>query len=299
MRTLLLAPLLVPIWAQAQPEYLAHQPVWVQSSVCANQSGAGPCLAQDAYRYTLGSDSLIGGVTYTRILRSGAVTLMPMGGQPDPSCTGTTAYSPWLAALVRQQGRSLRAWTGEVDTLLHDFDLEVGAMLPLSLTNHSSDVQVVAKDSVQMNGEWRRVYTLSNSWAEFLVEGAGSNFGLLEPIANFLECGYSLECYGLAGEGYYPVPGVQCDLSDGLAEAAAPLVTMGPNPAGEQLTIRLSAAVANATLTLLDATGRAVRSTPMMGSTHQWDVADLPAGVFHVVLRTPASVTTRAVVVMH
>lgn len=299
MRTLLISPLLLPTLALAQPVYLVHDPVWHLSSVCANQYGAGPCLAHDTYTYSVGNDTVVGGLTYARILRSGSVELMQLSVPPSPSCAGTTPYGPEVRGLVRQQGRTLRAWDGEADVLLHDFELEVGDMLPLSLTNGSTAVQVTALDSVQMNGEWRRVFTLGNSWAQTLIEGVGSDHGLLEPITDFLECGYTLDCYGIQGDGYYPDPGVPCALPSAVAEEEALIVAVGPNPAAEQLSISLSATAANAALALVDATGRTVRGPTATGGKLQWDVADLPAGVFHLVARTSTSMAARTVVVMH
>lgn len=257
-------------------------------------------MAHNTYQYSVAGDSVVNGVHYTRIMRSGTVALWPMAGQPNPLCTGTaTPYGPWLVALVRQQGRTLRAWNGEVDTLLHDFDLHVGDLVPISLTNSSDAIEVVAVDSMLMNGQWRRVYTLVNGWADQLVEGVGSNNGLLEPIAVVLECGYSLDCYGMAGAGYYPGPGPQCQLPDGLPELETPAMSMGPNPASDQLTISLAGDVGNGVLQLLDAQGRLVRSVTPVGRTWNWDVSDVPTGVYQLQLCSGTTKVTRALAVMH
>ena len=290
---------MIPLALHAQPDYLANGPVWAVSSICANMPGTGGCLAYDDHVYTAAGDSLINGVQYARIMRSGSVTLWPMPSQPNPQCTGTTPYGPHLAALVRQQGRSLRLWDGQQEQLLYDFDLAVGDFLPISAINADEQVEVAAVDSLLMDGAWRRVFTLANSGTTHLVEGVGTDRGLLEPMGAILECGHVLQCFALAGVGQYPPGDAPCQLPNGIAAATPPALTIGPNPTSGAITIHMAGDAGSAELLLLDAQGRKVCSTQLKGNRFSWDVQGVPNGLYHLQVRTRGHTLTRAVAVMH
>jgi hypothetical protein len=223
--------------ADAQ-DYLANEPIWHVRSICAVPV---PCIATSNHNYLLVGDSVINGSTWSKVQEQGTSTLNWQGGGPaDPGCQGTTLYtSPWLR-LIRQEGRQLRIWADEADQLLHDFDLAVGDTLPLSYTNWNTDITVVAVDSVLIGTEMRARYELGNSWAQYLIEGVGTSHGLFEPVSNFLECGFSLECFGLGADAYYPpgVTGASCWLTMTMNESKAPTAwSLSPNPADDAVLI--------------------------------------------------------------
>ncbi|MBL0044702.1 MAG: T9SS type A sorting domain-containing protein [Flavobacteriales bacterium] len=243
MRTLVLLALGLPFLAHAQNDYLANDPVWTNTAVCGDMGGGGGgmCVSTDTYNYRLDGDSLIGVYTYSKVMRSGSVSLAWQGGPPPPppACTGTSVYGPQDAGLLRQDGLRLYAWDGDSDELLYDFDLEVGETLPVTMNNWNTDITVTAIDSLLVGTEWRKRFALANSWAPFLIEGIGSSNGLFEPLSNFLECGYSLDCFGLDTVGYYPGPGPNCSLAMGVAQVsiARSNLTVSPNPVNDMLSI--------------------------------------------------------------
>lgn len=283
--TLLLITLLT-ITAVSAQDYLADGPMWRMRSLCGVPA---PCIATDNYLYFTAGDSVIGGLTYTKVHRQGSVTL---GWQapppPQPDCSGTTNYGPGYYApqLVRQVDRQLRMWDGTADVLLHEFDLVVGSTLPQSWTNWNEDITVSAVDSVLVGTEMRARYTLQNSWAPYLIEGIGSSHGLFEPISNFFDCGYELECFGLGAESYYPVAGDACGLPMGVADRAVVEVpwTMAPNPASGPVHICSTQAVQDPVL-VRNVQGRVVWRTNGGGSTTLvLDVAGLANGIYSVQL---------------
>ena len=232
--TLLFVPLLTVTGLSAQ-DYLADGPLWRVRSLCGVPA---PCIATDNYLYFTAGDSVIEGVTYTKVLRQGSVTYNWQASPPPLSnCSGTTNYGPDydVPQLVRQVDRQLRIWDGTADVLLHEFDLVVGSTLPQSWTNWNEDITVSAVDSVLVGTEMRARYALQNSWAPYLIEGIGSSHGLFEPISNFFDCGYELECFGLGAESYYPVAGEACGLPMGVADLGRneEQWTLAPNPASD------------------------------------------------------------------
>ncbi len=214
-------------------DYLANEPVWQVRSICGVPA---PCISTDNYNYITAGDSLITGVTWTKVIRQGWYMLnWQSPNSPDPNCQGSYQYGPAYhgVRLIRQEGRQLRIWADDTDQLLHDFDLVLGSTVPQSYTNWGADVTVIAVDSVLVGTEMRARYELGNSWAQYLVEGVGSSHGLFEPLTDFFDCGFSLECFGLGSVAFYPeAVGASCWLimgSDGTT--ASVQWTLAPNPA--------------------------------------------------------------------
>ena len=281
--TLLFVPLLTVTGLSAQ-DYLADGPLWRVRSLCGVPA---PCIATDNYLYFTAGDSVIEGVTYTKVLRQGSVTYNWQASPPPLSnCSGTTNYGPDydVPQLVRQVDRQLRIWDGTADVLLHEFDLVVGSTLPQSWTNWNEDITVSAVDSVLVGTEMRARYALQNSWAPYLIEGIGSSHGLFEPISNFFDCGYELECFGLGAESYYPVAGEGCGLPMGVADHATleDHWTMAPNPASGPVRI-LAMDPVQGPVVVRDAQGRVVQRANVSGmTTVDLDVAGMSNGVYSV-----------------
>ncbi|HEY0978180.1 MAG TPA: T9SS type A sorting domain-containing protein [Flavobacteriales bacterium] len=284
MRTPLLTAFLLPAWLQAQPDYLTGTPVWTVTQVC-NQAGfgGGPCITTDVLNYTLAGDSIIDGLTYTKVERTGTVDPMWTGVEPTPpSCINTYTYGPWHAGLIRQEGRTLRKWDGENDVLLYDFDLQIGQNVPLSAVNGNDQITVSALDSIEMNGVWRRVYTITGDWSATLIEGVGSDKGLFEPMSTMFECGYQLDCFSLEGQSYYPTPGPDCDLHIGLAETQQPRLMLAPNPTEGLLQVITPDRTASQATEVVDVNGRTVQQATLQGGRAEIDLTGVPAGTYMI-----------------
>lgn len=292
--TLALASLFA-IAAQAQ-DYLSNDPVWQVHSLCAVPV---PCIASDTYNYFTAGDSVISGVTWTKIERQGTVTLNWQASPPvGPGCNGTTIYLPtyYNRKLIRQDGRQLRIWEDDSDQLLYDFDLVVGSTLPLSWNNWNTDITVVAVDSVLIGTEMRARYELGNSWAQYMVEGVGTSHGLFEPVSNFLECGYGLDCFGLGAEAFYPAQGGSCWLAMSAPELAQQQVfTLTPNPTEQMVTIKGDGTALQEVI-MRDMSGRVVWQQRTGGASLPVDVSGLPNGCYAV---TITGATPMRLVVAH
>lgn len=262
-------------------DYLANDPVWTVHSVCGVPA---PCIANDTYNYYTAGDSVIDGTTWTKVLRVGSYTLSWQGLPPsDPSCQGLHPYGPanYGVKLIRQEGRQLRILDG-TDQLLHEFDLVVGQTLPISSANWNASITVLAVDSVLIGSEMRARYQLANSWAQYLIEGVGSSHGLFEPLSDFFDCGFSLDCFGLGSESYYPTAGGTCWLVMGVGRSQGlEQVQLSPNPASES--VMLSGLEGVTEVTVHDAFGRLVHRQRASGTNVTMDVSQLPEGCYTVV----------------
>ncbi|MBK9176934.1 MAG: T9SS type A sorting domain-containing protein [Flavobacteriales bacterium] len=157
-----------------------------------------------------------------------------------------------------------------------------GQTLPLSYTNWNADITVVAVDSVLIGTAMRARYELGNSWAQYLIEGVGSSHGLFEPLSNFFDCGYTLDCFGLGAEGFYPEDWVGgCELEMGTAQLEEPRVfSIAPNPSHGNVFI--AGLRAGSQVTVSDATGRTVLAQRSSTDRLQLDVSALPNGCYVV-----------------
>ncbi len=288
MRATILITLLAPICSSAQSDYLANDPIWTLHSVC-NDPNSG-CLTTDDYNYVLGGDTLIQGQSYVKVLRTGMESYMwtgpPPPPLPPPTCTGSLFYPAYVYGFIRQDGYKLFAWYEDADQLLFDFDLEVGSDLPLTLTNWNTDITVSAVDSFLVGAEWRKRFTLENSWAQYMLEGIGSSHGLFEPISNFFDCGYGLTCFGLGSEAFYPEAGPACALITAVNDADLPssILRVYPNPVRDELSIRVPYALIGSELIVRDASGRGLLRARITGVQMIMDVRELPGGVYTLVL---------------
>lgn len=276
--TLLLSSLVTS--AAVAQDYLANDPVWRVQSVCGVPA---PCIANDDYNYYTAGDSLIQGVTWTKVLRQGSYTLNWQSPNfPDPNCQGVFPYGPAQndVKLIRQEGRQLRIWADEMDQLLYDFDLVVGSSVPVSWTNWNTDITVLAVDSVLIGTEMRARYELANSWAQYLIEGVGSSHGLFEPLSNFFDCGYGLDCFGLGADAFYPSGwGFSCWVVMGVDPPPTDRhVRVFPNPADDVVTI--SGFEGADEVTVLDVYGRIVMRERVTSAPFVMDVSSLAPGSF-------------------
>lgn len=274
MRTTVLLLCTLPFSAMAQIDYFNGDPVWHQRSLC-NDGGPLPmyCMSDDNFTYSMAGDSTIAGSVYKKLVRTGVDSLYWMGGN-GPGCNGATPYGPWSAALLRQDGSMILQWNGNSDDIVHDFDLAIGDTLPLTTTNWNTDITVSGIDSVWIVNDWRKRFLLSsNSWSPYLIEGVGSAHGLLEPVSNFLECGYSLVCFQLD-------QGQACDFTTTVASVTMDRAALNvfPVPTGNVLNIVGERSLG--LVQLFDPLGRAAIRLDVRSAQVQLDVQGLPTGTY-------------------
>jgi len=224
--------------------YFENNPVWQVSSIC---SAPYPCVLNETYNYYIGGDTVLNGLTYKMILKTGIGFYSYFGNPPvPPFCVGSYEYqnqSPefFLRSLGKQM--YVLACAGCEEELLYDFDLEVGETLPLSHNNWSEDITVLAIDSIYTPFGYRKRFEISGSqsWADYLIEGIGHSKGLVEPINIPLECGFDLNCFSLNDIAYYPEPGEGCMLTVDISETEnSSVFSVYPNPFNERTTISFS-----------------------------------------------------------
>lgn len=217
--------------ARAQvPDYLEAGTEWSENIVFVEL----PCTNQYQTIYYLNGDSTVAGQTYQKLYRRGEKLRHVYQASPGgaTACAAPVVYFNEFNLLIRQEMQRLYVYHPDYgDTLLYDFDLEVGDTV--SATINHFPVQVVSSiDSIAFGNGYRKVFHLGNT---FLIEGMGSNNGLKQFLNshNDLENPLSLynRCYR-NNHGTYTSDGESCYWTMDVSETALPHAVLNafPNP---------------------------------------------------------------------
>ncbi|HEX7413365.1 MAG TPA: hypothetical protein VF411_04905, partial [Bacteroidia bacterium] len=192
----------------------------------------------------LAGDTVISTIHYKKLLSSGyryaTVT-------SNSCCVYYNAY----AGAIRQDTIHKKVYyrnysSTSVDTLLYDFNLNVGDTLPKSYINNYLIVSnfVSSIDSILIGTSYRKQYHISvrgggNSNYVSLIEGIGSTFGLTYPLYPPLENGYNLNCFSQNNVTLYPNSSGSCSLALGIKEQKESAFTFSiyPNPSSGNISI--------------------------------------------------------------
>ncbi len=221
------------------PNYLADGSKWRINSV--GLSNTTPCWTEGKYVVEIVGDSVIGGLTYKHLIYHGVMSESPINPLPGVICNADYTFSN-LYGFVRQAGKKVYSYDliNSVDTLLYDFDLQVGDTLPLTIINSDTAITVTAITNFQVGNETRSIFDLSTNLgvSEKLIEGIGHNKGFLGHMQPFEFFESDLICYSRNDTTYYDNGVDVCDLNVGLNEFQSKIeVDVYPNPTSDFVTI--------------------------------------------------------------
>lgn len=234
-----IAILSIPLAIAQAPDYFANNPEWLQSSSCRIFTD---CIETSYFVYYLKGDSSIAGKNYKKVHKRGESHKSWSNNPPVPSnCQGTETYDQ-PAALLRQEEKKIYIYTSDnSEKLLYDFDLNVGDTLPETYNQWESKNAVVTEiDSIVIDNDYRKVFKISGQslWAEKLIEGIGSNKGLLEPMNDIFDCGHCLACFAVQDTVYFPTFNSSCDFTvDVNRKSEKAQIKIFPNPVKDQINI--------------------------------------------------------------
>jgi hypothetical protein len=219
------------------PDYLSNDPKWRQEAVVGSSM---PCLMIHNYIYYLNGDSAIGNIEYKKVYEIREIEYRWMAPPPNDNCDGTTHFNDFRA-LLRQEGKRMYLNENGTEHLLYDFDLAVGDTLPLTWNMLTEGIYVTDIDSIFMGDHYRKVFYLDEvlGMDSFIIEGVGSDYGLLEdfpqPLLNYPS---SLLCFTLNDTTYFPGFGEDCDLTVNTPLVEKDFhVRISPNPVKDRLRI--------------------------------------------------------------
>ena len=248
------------------------------------------------YSYRLQGDTIINSKIYHKVYEE--------GGYLQFYPTGTAYYyHKYFAGAIRED-TSKHVYLcctknlGTKDTLLYDFNLIVGDSL--NQYNAGKGIEswyVDSIDSIQLNdSSYRKRFILNLPRATFpnapiIIEGIGSSNGLLDQINLNGEIGTSLDCfkqngkylYGIYSDScplFYPIP----PLSDVVLPIREPSISVYPNPASKNITVRLIGLNSKVSMAIYNVVGQQIWSTDevmesaIMGQNIS--VEGFPAGIY-------------------
>ena len=174
-----------------------------------------------------------------------------------------------------------------VETLLYDFNLQVGDTIVGSLSLLPVDHIITSMDSVLVGNSFRKRWTINETPFYSIIEGVGSTFGLLPSFGGFFthEPYFEVTCFQEGGTMMYPESPTSClTITDVATEPQKASLHLYPNPTTSTINIQLPENNGKATRTrIYDMTGRLVHQQPF---NPNMDVGYLDRGTYIVVVKT-------------
>ncbi len=217
------------------PDYFGNNPEWRQSSSCGIPY---PCVENQEYVYYINGDSLVEDIVWKKLFKHGQGYFQLFEQSEDPEyCVGSWTFDEFHV-LLRQEENRIYIKTVSDETLLYDFDLEVGDALPLTWNQWNEGITITSIEELQVGAETRKVFNLSGDSSPQLMEGIGHEFGFLEPFPTIFDCGHNLYCYASDGITYFPGPDAECDFTVDVQTINKEIqIESYPNPVVDLMTI--------------------------------------------------------------
>ncbi len=235
-------------------------------------------------QYRITGDTLINGKIYRKLTQSGY--LISQNFQ-------YTYYSEYAGAF-RQDINNKKVyyfppyWYPQVDTLLYDFNLNVGDSLPLTYIYPINFCNAVVDtiDSVAVGSSYRKRFHISttSTYPEetWLIEGIGCSRGLFGYYCTGWEFWQYLTCFVRNDTITYPTPpNSDCSLITFISEQKNQpnSITIYPNPVKDKFTIELSILSGNTRLSISNAIGQELTERQITDHKTQIVISNLPSGV--------------------
>jgi hypothetical protein len=289
--------------------------VWIVRGGCTNSFTPSCILPQCEVmtRYEQTNDTIINSKFYHKITSSSSWSCSP------PTCTQPCMPVDYSEHYIREDSTK-RIWELNTfymtDTLLYDFNLNVGDTINTMLSNIIGwDYVVQSIDSVWIGNSWRSRYNYSSSGGpesctQFLIEGIGGGGGLFSPLCALFcfESGNALLCFQHNNEQYqYPDTCLWMGDTATFCNFHVPVPEIGsekntsifPNPATNQLEIRNAEHGINE-IEIYNVTRKKVmqfqiRDSPSFTTI---DISGLQAGLYFVQLKSSKNSVTKKLVIV-
>jgi len=251
---------------------------WNEQSYSLNWNHT--CATQDYYTLFINGDTIIGAKSYHKIYKNGYTVY---SCQNPPTTPIYTYYNTYYRFAIRQDSLQKKVFlydaTSNKDTLLYDFNLNVGDTLHILNSNYGIHY-VTSIDSVLVGAKYHKEFLLETSLA--LIEGVGCTCGLNTLIGIFPDGGGTLNCFNHNSETY--PANASCSLTIDVNETIVQKIQIqvSPNPFSSSTTLQSYKPFTNATFILYNAFGQEVRSMVISHSPFVIERSDLPSGLYFI-----------------
>jgi hypothetical protein len=227
------------IISQSTNQYFNNNQVWHVESTCHYTYD---CMTKQVFVFYAQGDTAIGSFLYKKIYNKRISSFT--GYMFTPCFSPMFGPYPPYPLYLRSQGKKIYTRIYSKDTLMYDFNLQIGDTLPFTYNNPDdfSGVPKIVTYIDSFNTSIGYLKKIQINYFGYLIEGAGWVGGEYAGfINNYWECGNELKCYSVNDTSYYPtVGGLACFTNVGLNELTINNnFKIHPNPANDVLNIDL------------------------------------------------------------
>jgi hypothetical protein len=250
--------------------------VWVE----ATENGAHPpCIIYEDYNLFFNGDTIIGSYTYKKLLKSGHT----YSNCPPPGWY----YYNQQCKFFRQDSslKKVFLFINGKDSLLYDFNLNVGDTLASSYINFFGLINVVEKvDSVLIGPSYHKRFWITesnqNNYAS-IIEGIGSTLGLFNPLdpQGYYPVTTNLLCVQINNKSVFPDSSYNCSLV-GIKEVEKNNLpfSISPNPSSGIFTLTSSKNIS--VIEVSDVLGNCILKSSIKNSSTEIDLSSKPKGIY-------------------
>ena len=189
------------------------------------------------YQITILGDTIINSMVYQKLLKSGVEKIAN-----GSACGAYFNTIDRRAGYFRNDSINQKVWYINPafginnDTLLYDFDLQIGDTLKNWYLTDNYHFIVDSLEYVILGGKSRKKFYLDDlcggATDPVIIEGIGSNFGLLSSMICYMDLSYSLLCMKDSLQTIYPDSSYICDLVTSIEEHQSKVeeIQIYPNP---------------------------------------------------------------------
>jgi hypothetical protein len=244
-----------------------------------------PEYRYECYKDYIDGDTVINGVAYLKIYRSGyeRVDLGPNSWY--------LYFTRGLHGFLREENHKWYTFFNDQDQLLFDFTMEVNDTVTSAFTFPlmGAPILVTAIDSVMVDGANKIRFHINPEFgAEYIIEDIGATSGLFENMS-FFEWGSELICFAKNSISLWGTSTDSCDLDVSLPEKKIQNqgISVYPNPAGDYTNVFIPPGFREANISLMDPFGRIVlHQSQIANGVVKIPLTSLTSGLYQVLVET-------------
>ncbi len=271
----------------------------VSGGCCCNGGINSACLNDIHYEYFISGDTAIGTNLYKKLYSTGIVVQYISGPFTCPGwCGNNFQYSYFndvYTGGLRQDISNKKVYfipPGAMqDTLLYDFNLNVGDLLPPSYNNTplTSNNYVESIDSVLIGNNYHKCFKISshgNHNYVSIIEGIGSTYGLLWRLETPFEAFNDLTCVSINALTVFPDTLASCSFVSTVKKTQNdPALLFYPNPFHSEATLLIDESYENSQLLIYNVIGEYLRRQVIHGKSTTLNRDQLPNGIYFFQIR--------------
>jgi hypothetical protein len=253
----------------------------------------GPFFPELYHRYTMTGDTVINSISYNKVYYS---TYSKQYNVPVKMVKQGYCFAIRQDIPNKKVYRTLVVNNSTIDTLLYDFDLNIGDKVPETYTNSYAAQTVEAIDSITFHGKQYKRFKLKYSigFGAALIEGVGNANGLIERCFGFFEGGPVLKDFCNSDHSDCSVPlALKIEEADHLDL----LLNIYPNPFADETTLNFTTEQPKRKAILYNVLGKEIQSFNCNSKQLVIQKGELKNGIYFLKITNGDDVITKRLIV--